>query len=128
MKTPAMKTLLLLTALALAHQLRAAEPAPTQTFDAELSMSRAMVAAPNGQRICLSMFQFKLPNQSLSLNAADKATEKLGSADTNKPFAVTISQDAATKSTVIVRVEQAGKTLYVRPEPVPTEPAPAGKE
>lgn len=113
-----MKNILLLAALTLAFHLHAADSAPTETREATISMQRVMVAGPNGQRICHSMIQFNLPNnQSLALNAADKSTENVAAADTTKPVSVTTTKDPATQSTIILRVDQAGSTLYVRPDP-----------
>lgn len=90
-----------------------AEPAAPQ--DGKMSVERVMLAGAKGQKICIQMFAFEMKEQRLTLDASAKETAELSKLDTNKPCKVFVGEDEA-HSTVILRVEQNGKTFYKRPE------------
>lgn len=117
---PALLLLCLNLVSAESSPVRPSQPAaqiPSGAHEATMTFQRVMIAGPGGQRICTGAYGFKLKDHFLQLDASAPECAELANLDTAKPCTVEVAQDPARPISVILRVEQNGKTLYTRPAP-----------
>jgi len=94
-----------------------AEPSqPAVAHQAVMSFQRIMIAGPNNLRLCTGAYGFQMKDKFINLDASAPECAELSKLDTSKPCTVLVSRNPeAPGCSMILSVEQNGKTFYTRP-------------